>query len=484
MSETEEKSNDKIPKVEKKYDKAYSHILIWSIMVSFFSIAWNFRALAINSCLESYFKISSTIEHYRLNPLSDLSYTIPIFYDSELQFPDLPEAANIQIKGRLEKEASLVDVSFSFTNTEVQSFDYPDYPQDVLFLNMHISDNNALYISDVHSYCELYYNIETVNSNDLPYFVTQLLVDSAFKDELEFYYPGSLYLNNTSNNTHFLTNNQMHNSIVQNFLQDGIQTLNVSFYFIGTESYSIDLNSLEHDIKSQFDPLSKIIELNFEMNQLPYKSNCSYLYKEEIENVPYELTDFHYMSEILQKQQNNSLIFLFYPYEQLGVLGKVRNVKETLLYQDENSLIDLPHGMLYLTNIPTLDLSDETEEEENIFRAFSKGSLSEFEERVSKKIMDKLFCFPQNLEVGVSLRIKSWQRILLVDLLTYWSSLLVKLELELQNIKSTNLWNDKIELFEKSLKLREEAVKLAGADQSNIELALEKAQEAIHVLIT
>ncbi|KAH3661689.1 hypothetical protein OGAPHI_006539 [Ogataea philodendri] len=123
----------------------------------------------------------STLRHYVEHPLDDVVIKIPIYYESnDLKLLDVAEAVSIQIAGRLrEHEAVVPDVQF-----EVREW---NNETDGLVVKLVLGDGNGIYVDPIEGYAVLFYNLETVDANDVPYFATQLIVDHCYNDELRDY---------------------------------------------------------------------------------------------------------------------------------------------------------------------------------------------------------------------------------------------------------------------------------------------------------
>lgn len=430
-----------------------------SVVIGLFLNGYDYKL--VNWYLDYRYQIMNTTEHYANHPLDDLTFRIPVIYDSELRFPDFNESVNIQTHGRLElSERALVNIVFDIEKGEMEKYEQGTYPGDVMFMNVVLEEYNALYVNQQRPYCELFYSLETVDANDLPYFVTQLLVDNVFVEEFRLYYPGSFLKTVTGDSYVLETQNSLKNPLVEALLNGEKTDIDIGIYLVGHE---FDIFSL---IDKNILPWLRGLEtlFNFRFRVHPLKSTLNEdEFKNDVDDVPSDLLRLPWISEIMSAPvaSKYDLKIVHYPYNEGGDMIFNATVDGKPLYHSvENHDVRIPDkGLVYFTHISENGVVE---------------SVDDFLWILARAILDAMDA-PSH-ELPLALRVASFKRVLIVDSLTRYGKLLGDLKWHLEK---TNAIYD-VELLEtvsQTLKKRQTVLHLA--ESNNLDQSLELALELL-----
>ncbi|ESX01775.1 hypothetical protein KL918_004746 [Ogataea parapolymorpha] len=334
------------------------------------------------------------LRYYVQHPLDDVTIKIPVYIESsDLRFLDVGEAIHIQTLGRLrETERTLPDVQFDF-------YEYTNQT-DALLMKFFISDGNGIYVDAVEGYAALFYTLEAVDANDVPYFGTQLLLDHCYNDEIKNYVADSFLqlVDHDSNNHSFLHHWQFETS-----LQDPLRLV---FVMLSAQTNW----EVEQAVKMHLEPVLSILSnytLEFLHVDEDVKSPSRYIdehFPEELSVLP-NLADFY-----LSHNSSNSTIYLvYYPFELTDHSIRTMSVDNHSIYSsNENTFLNIKSwGSVYFAHtesyhgyVPALNLAD-------CMWSFAETVLDHYH-------------FP-NENMAPALRIQMYKRIATVKNLTYFS---------------------------------------------------------------
>lgn len=462
-------TEDKKEIKRKDFNRVFVLVGVVSVFLGCFLNGYDYKM--INFYLDHKYQIINTTEHYAHNPLSDLTFRIPLLYDSDLRFPDFNESINIQTHGRLElQEKSLVNVVFDIEKGELQKYRDEKYSNDIMFLNNKLYENDVLYVNQQDPYCELFYTLRTVDSNDIPYFATQLLVDNVFVEEFRLYYPGSFFIIGSNDSYVLESQNSYKNDLVKDLLNGKKNDILINIYLIGSERYEFDLyNLIESDISPWLKGLDNLFNFKFRIHHLKSLEDNENFPQYTVDDIPQELTSLPWISDIMgmPKVTNYELKIVYYPYNECN--QRIQNITidgKPLYHSIENHNIEISGGVLYFTHI---------REDGNIERA------DDFIWVITKAILDTMGA-PCH-EIAFAVRVNSFKRVLIVDCLTRIGKLFGGIK---EHFESSQAIYDLeiIELVSNVLNRRHSVIKLAKENELDqaLVLALEILEEINSVL--
>lgn len=476
---------------------------ILSILVVILSIfALNFKCIFT---IPAYYYIKlrylpeNILDHYIKNPLGDVSFKVPVYFDSEMKFPDLPESVDIQINSRMYSEFyPLLNYSIELIPSSKDKFFENQYPIDDMFINCVLNDGNAIQIDGAKNFAELYFNLEGIDANDIPFFMTQLLIDHCFKDEILKYCPSNFLksyeiknfpgekstfnnITNTDNHTeshkfHFVHADEFANPFLLNLLTNNTvkSIINLEIHVIGGNTYRIEM---EKAIKSYMEPtlslMSQFYDFNITLSNIDIDDVSEIRHLQKTDDIfPVELTSLPFLWELYQStnygfQSNDKKIInqhmVFFPFVQGGEFIKQLKVDDTAIYSDvANTYLKIGDwGSIYFSHLGT------TDEFLYILENDLKDCIWSYEE----SLFDILGLPSGNMSPEV--RIKIYKRYLIMQFLTHYSKLLSllknKINWDWNNL--TNLFNVNplttkylAESFTKSVELRQVSINLAKDD--------------------
>lgn len=188
-------NNEKAEKNMKKGCVTYSIFKMGIISVLILIFINIFYIKAKNSYYKFKYLPNEILDYYIENPANDIEISIPIYIEvNDFEFRDLGEAVRIQLENRIRKSSILVQwrpiIKIVDDIENINGIDCPieessGFNRSVFNMRLLLSDEVAIYIDPTRHYSELYYTRETVTSNDLPYFIAQMIYDHAFINELD-----------------------------------------------------------------------------------------------------------------------------------------------------------------------------------------------------------------------------------------------------------------------------------------------------------
>ncbi|KAG7693174.1 hypothetical protein KL930_004741 [Ogataea haglerorum] len=334
------------------------------------------------------------LRYYVQHPLDDVTIKIPVYIESaDLRLLDVGEAMHIQTLGRLrETERTLPDVQFDF-------FEYTNQT-DALLMKFFISDGNGIYVDAVEGYAALFYTLEAVDANDVPYFGTQLLLDHCYNDEIKNYVADRfLQLVDYNSKKHSF----LHQSQYETSLQDPLRLV---FVMMSAETNW----EVEQAVKMHLEPVLSILS-NYTLEYLhvdeDVKSPSRYIdehFPEELSALP-NLADFY----LSHNSSNSTLYLLYYPFELADDSIRTMSVDNHSIYSSkENTFLNIKswgsvyfaHTASYHGYVPAQNLAD-------CMWSFAESVLDHYH-------------FP-NENMAPALRIQMYKRIATVRNLTYFS---------------------------------------------------------------
>lgn len=436
----------------RKGESSLSWIMLLSTTVLIISIwAWNPKALF--AILANYYNkwvyLPQTIlNHYIENPLSDVSFTVPIYFESEFIFPDLPEAVDIQVNSRMQNEFfTLLNYTIQLIPGTREKYGNDAYPEDDLFLYCRLNTNNAIQVDGAKNFAELYFNLEGVDSNDVPFFMTQLLVDHCFRDEISKYAPDAFYkLKDVTTTVKGQKKTQAEDKyhlehadfMSQEIIPALLKTKNhkvrvyVKIHVVGAKVFSIDMEeAVEKFMYPLFDSLSEFFNFNVSINEVNMEDSEALQRLNETDQVfPVELVNLPVIWDLYQKTKFDSeesdgivINMVFYPFLQGGELIKEISIDSSPIYSDfENTSLRVGNwGSIYFSHISQDDA-----------KTASPTMLQDCVWSFNENLLDTLGVPDDNLAPAV--RSKIFKRYVIMQYFVYYSSLLS----ELRSIVSRN----------------------------------------------
>ncbi|KAH3676097.1 hypothetical protein WICMUC_002394 [Wickerhamomyces mucosus] len=165
--------------------------------------------------------------------------TVYLRVGDQLKFPDLPEATQIQINHELHQltldpqESLIVDWNVSLT------YDQPPN-NNAYILELEVADSEGIAVDEISKVTTLFYTLQSIKNNDLPFFVTQTILQHIFKTEIEM----------------FKTKNQkIKNSNVINYSPK----VHLSFKLLTGDGLPIDWE-IDQAINEYFKPLTQLFK--------------------------------------------------------------------------------------------------------------------------------------------------------------------------------------------------------------------------------
>lgn len=514
MNNKEQLEDNAVPEqapLKQKEGKVSRWITLLSVAVLLLSLrAWNpkaFFTLPANYYIRAWYLPTEILDHYIENILSDVSFVVPVYFESTLLFPDLGEAVDIQVDSRMHNEFfSLLNYTLQLipgTNSEYQN---GAYPKDDVFVNCLLSKDNAIHVDGAESYAELYFNLEGVDANDVPFFMTQLLVDHCFRDEVQKYAPDNFYkLDSTTTGQkqdsglqdegkfHLVHADFMSSNILAALLRSGSHKIKVraEIHVVGATVFSIDMEkAIEEYMQPLFEMLSDFFDLDIVVHNLGMEDSTPHerlnqtgdlLFPSELVNLPV-IWDLYQRTKLESAQTDTICVnMLFYPFFQGGELIKEISIDASPIYSDhENTYLTVEEwGSIYFSHI----LYDSS-------KSVSKQHLKDCVWSFNENLLDALGVPNGNMAPAV--RTKIFKRYMVMQYFTYYSSLLN----ELRNIISWNTISEAAnfspaktrqfaEAFAKSLQERKRALYLARSGDLSASIAacrmmVDILQETLH----
>ena len=486
-------------------------ITLLSIAVLFVSLgAWNpkaFFTLPANYYIRSVYLPTEILDHYIENILNDVNFVVPVYFESELLFPDLSEAVDIQVNSRMQNEFfSLLNYTVQLIPGTYAEYRNGAYPEDDVFVNCVLSKGNAIQVDGAENYAMLYFNLESVDANDVPFFMTQLLMDHCFRDEVLKYTPDAFYkLRNViagqeqegvlqnEGKFHLMHADFMSSGIVPALVKSGSRKMKVraEIHVVGATVFSIDMEKAVEDYMSPlFQLLSDFFDFDFVVHNLGMEVSAPYERSNETRDAlsPLELVNLPVIWELYQQtklgsSQSDTLVvnMLFYPFLQGGELIKNISVDASPIYSEhENTYLAIEEwGSIYFSHI-SYDSS----------KSVSSQKLKDCVWSFNENLLDMLGVPNDNMAPAV--RTKIFKRYMVMQYFVYYSSLL-------NELRNTIAWNSISEVanaspmqirhlaeaFARSLQERERALGLARSGDITASIAscrrmVDLLQEALY----
>lgn len=427
------------------------------------------------------------LTHYIENPLNDISFNIPIYFDSDMKFPDFPEAVDIQVQSRMHKEFfSLLNYSINMIPGSMDGYFNNQYPVDDLFINCKLDDSNAIQIDGARNFAELYFNLEGIDSNDVPFFMTQLIIDHCYTDEIQKYSPDHFSLirekKNTSIDPPLLKNNSRfhlkHIDLKSDlFLPDLLKNpfekkkINITIHVIGGSTFQIEMEqAVDKFLTNTLKEMSEyhiftvnIVNVDLEDTIIKNMQETDGIFPTELTSLPviwdlYQDTNL----EVKSTDKEFNLNMVFYPYIQGGDFIKQLVVRNLPIYaENENTYLKIDNwGSIYFSHL-------QYHESYSLEESHLRDCIWSF----SESLLDILGVPSTNMAPTV--RIKIYKRYMIMQFLSYYSELLNQLRSEIDwnwlNFSKLSKLDSKrvktlAEAFHKSMKLRQVVAELTKND--------------------
>lgn len=502
------KEQEEMSKTLQKDNKSRLYIMC-CIVIALVSISIPylkfFFFIPLNYYIQSSYIPKHVLNHYIEYPLSDVKFEVPVYFDSFFSFPDLPETIRIQVDSRMNHEFySMLDYSINLIPGNNEDYVNGKYPETDMFINCILNDGNAIKVDGDKNHADLFFNLQSVDSNDFPFFMTQLLVDHCFKDEIIRYAPDSFYKNfekkqplsdvkerkgendetfpEEDSRLFYLTHfDFVHKKIIEKLLRNDTIMINIEVFVVGGVPYNIEMKqALEKQLNPMFALLSDFFTFNIDIHDLDFKeSQLAENVKETDGIFPVEFTNLPLLWDLYQDQQEKANIFdkitmnmVFYPYSQGGDIIKGIVVDSEHIYSDiENKYFNIQDwGMIYFSHLRF----DESSKVENLI---SEGHLQDCVWAFSEGLLNFIGVPDENMYPSV--RTKIFKRYMIMQYFVYYSNLLNELRRllawnDLQSLAKTDPKKSKLlaEVFIQSIEIRKEAVDLAKKQDLNGSLSL------------
>ncbi|OWB70126.1 hypothetical protein B5S33_g2714 [[Candida] boidinii] len=418
-------SNGKAEKKMKRESVTYTIFKMGIISALLFIFINIFYIKAKNSYYKFKYLPNEILDNYIENPTNDIEIKIPIYIEAnDFQFKDLGEAVRIQLENRIRKSSILVQwrpiIRIIDDIENIEGNDCPieesaGFNGSVFSMRLLLSDEVAIYIDPTRHYGELYYTRETVTSNDLPYFIAQMVYDHVFINELD-----NLGLDNFFEVHESLSNSKSSKSLNRQEKQEPSVSTTVpkrggqsgeqeqqeqneiySHYYVPSQYFNTSSNSVKKDVINKIDERNSItvkfiklsednikweindaIELFFKKfkkdlewfteikieiiersnnnntrNSLTAEENLKLENEiEQADNYPsefFQLDDLTLYYKETFKNNSNNIYFLIYPFSNNVDILKGLNVDGTDIYsQSENTFISVPFwGGIYFSHL-------------------------------------------------------------------------------------------------------------------------------------
>lgn len=440
------------------------------------------------------------LDHYIKNPLGDVSVHIPVYYDSDMKFPDLPEVVDIQVNSRMIHDFyTLLNYTIDLIPGSKIAYSQGIYSDEDMFINLVLSDVNAIQVDGARNYGELYFNLDGVDSNDLPFFLTQLLVDHCFSNEINKYSPDSFYKVSIPNATggpsgsggvdeaYFLQHSDyMNHRVIRQLVEKATDepiAVNIHVYVVGADVFDMSLqDTFDQSILPLFAQFPDYFSLNISVIDLTLRDPETYQEQSYVDDVfPEELSDLPLLKEIylstLDTDDDSGAVrvnFVFYPYLQGGDRIKEKTIENTPLYsQHENTYLKIGDwGSLYFAHFPV---------EEDVVQAISIDQLQDCVWSFNEALLD-ILGFPNDV-LAPSLRVNTFRRYMVVQNIVHYSTLLKDADLLLQHKLATTsacYLRTLIQNLITTLEIRAEVVRLLEA--GDVYNALRRSKKMVQQL--
>ncbi|VEU19754.1 DEKNAAC100101 [Brettanomyces naardenensis] len=438
---------------------------IFLILLAVVAIAGLFRPVSVrlyNYYIRRTYFPQTLMRYFIETPVHDISMTVPVYYEcADFQFPDLEEAVDIQFRGRLRrKEYIALSYGVRLQKGEIEKYNAGEYGNDTLFIKMLLSDQNAIYVDGARNYAELYYTLQSIESNDLPFFVTQLLADYCFKEELQHYSEDRFMKLLYNNDTHF---NLMHSDFIENprtrtLMSDPPVNITLKFTLLGAEQFSWDIQEAFQD------------ELQPYARRLSGLFNFTYLFEREAlsneviseksidDKFPVELMDLPGLAQYYMNSLNddpNLVHLVFYPFALANGTIENKTVDSRQIYSaSENTFLKIGNwGSIYFSHSP----------KENPAH-FTAEKLKDCMWSFSETIMDFLD-FP-NDNMAPILRVEMFERVMVINYLTCYSNLLFVIDMWVKENITSYIDGSTIDTVIYTLELRSQVLTLLNEGNS------------------
>ncbi|GMG40142.1 unnamed protein product [Ambrosiozyma monospora] len=295
------------------------------------------------------------------HPVDDLTFRIPVYYSVDFNLPDFEEAVNIQLQGRLQQtEQVVLNYEFEFRQGDYTDFvagkySNPTFGRNALFLRMLLSTDNAIKVDAIDSSTDLFYTLESINSNDLPFFVTQLLIDYCFNNELAFYRIDNFFkVQYREKGRETMVHNDFNKFAKWN------QDLTLSFVMLG-DARSWDISKAIATYMKDLQSLNGIYNIQYSEWVTEINSTTDRRYIDKY--FPIELSDLPDLSTLYEwtkKPENRSLLtnyidhyyLVYFPIDYSEELLQDKEIKgKPIIESSENTFTAIPQwGLVYFAH--------------------------------------------------------------------------------------------------------------------------------------
>lgn len=409
------------------------------------------------------------LEHFIENPVKDLTLSVPAYFQcKDFRFPDLKEAVNIQMTGRLKRRENVVlNYTMDWHEGEADRFERGLYSNSSLFVKMLLSNQNAIYIDGGKSYAELYYELESIDSNDLPFFITQLMADYCFNNELSHYTEDKFIkvFFNQGSRFNIVHEDMLKLPLVQQLLLGTKPEIVLDLVLIGSQRYSWDIDGAILELTPMLQSMSSLFNFSYRVQGRVVQENDQPKKHFIDDKFPTELTDLPGLSKFYRESLGDSpnmVHLILYPFDLAKDKIHDKTVDSKHIYSEkENSYLTIADwGCIYFTHSP-------------VDNHFCPSQLKDCMMSFMETLMDFMKCPNDNM--APYLRLEMFKRILIVNYLTYFSDLLYVVRDKMEKYTDGLISGREIDTLISLLEDRQDVIDLVKNDKLDKALIICKA---------
>ncbi len=192
--------------------------------------------------------------------LSNFKIRIPVYLQikNDFKYPDIVDAINIELNQEINR-INETDPLIIDWNIDLRNINETSQPNDNDYImELELSENEGIYISPYDRVSCFYYTLDSVASNQLPYYVMQALLDHVFRSEVDLF-RSSNQDSNTISTTKTKTETETETSSTIELSKDVISLnynpqYHLTFSLMYGEGYPIEWD-IENALKDGFGPL-------------------------------------------------------------------------------------------------------------------------------------------------------------------------------------------------------------------------------------
>lgn len=440
-----------------------------------------------NAIIRRWYLPDEVISYYTQNPVNDVRIHIKTIYSAEdLAMEDLGQAIEIQFNGRVKspkKDNVVPEVLLSCQEGNYKDYEAGKYDNSTLFVRTRISDSNGIFVESGRNYGEMFYTLESVDNNDLPYFMVQMIADNAYNEEIAHYKYASFNKVVSENQTLLMHNDYLRDVRIRRAMWGEKTKFTARFVLCGSDRFTWDMQqAIEEQLKPQLDRLDEFFDLTIlyeGVESVSDEARSEEFQKIESGELNYgdigypegvnRATELAHYFRATEGHDYSNVHLALYPVD-LNIAGlEASDVNGSPIYSDsENSILKvMGWGMFYFGHTTRKNPTH-----------FSAEDLRDTVVSFSESILDT-FGAP-NSNMNPVIRIDMYERILVVNFLTHYSSLLQYIYSHLNQQNNKYIDGSVVDTITTTLGIRDTVISLMEKD--DVETALKNARKM--VLIT